>query len=142
MNQFSRCSQCLAIALFGFALAGCGDSNTPPLGDVQGQVTFNDAPVDGCNVVFVPLEGGRSSSAVTDMDGRYVLKFNATSTGALVGEHKVQLTTARDRVVSDEGTLRDAGRKEVFPKEYNSETTQIVEVAGSDNTIDFHVVGK
>ncbi|EAQ81423.1 hypothetical protein DSM3645_23566 [Blastopirellula marina DSM 3645] len=128
--------------MFGFALVGCGDSNTPPLGEVQGQVTFNDAPVDGCNVVFVPLEGGRSSSAVTDSDGRYVLKFNATSAGALVGEHKVQLTTGRDRVASDEGALRDAGRKEFFPKEYNSETTQIVEVSGRKNVIDFHVVGK
>ncbi|MCC9604680.1 carboxypeptidase-like regulatory domain-containing protein [Blastopirellula sp. JC732] len=132
----------LALTAIGAALVGCSDGNTPPLGDVHGQVTYNGTPVDGCNVIFTPAASGRSSSAVTDADGYYVLKYSATAAGALVGEHRVELTTARDRIVSDEGQLRDAGRKEIFPKEYNAETTQVVEVTGWDNTIDFHVVGK
>ncbi|PQO44644.1 carboxypeptidase-like regulatory domain-containing protein [Blastopirellula marina] len=137
--QFGRS---LAILAISAALVGCGDGNAPPLGDVHGQVTYNGEPIEGCNVVFVPVAGGRSSSAVTDAAGSYKLKYSATSSGALVGEHRVELTTARDRVVSDEGALRDAGRKEIFPKEYNSDTTQVVEVTGWDNKIDFNVVGK
>lgn len=134
--------QLLAIAVTSAALVGCSDNGAPPLGDVHGQVTYNGDPVEGCNVIFMPVASGRSSSAVTDAEGFYELKYSATANGALVGEHRVELTTARDRVVSDEGHVRDEGRKEVFPKEYNSKTTQIVEVTDWDNTIDFHVVGK
>ena len=132
----------MAVALLGAALVGCGDPNAPDTGKVHGQITYNGEPVEGCSVVFTPQAGGRSSSAMTDADGSYELKYTISTMGALVGQHKVELFTAMQRVVNDEGVVKHEGRQEIFPAEYNTASTQKVEVQAGDNTIDFHVEGK
>lgn len=124
------------------AIAGCGDPNMPPVGEVHGQVTLNGQPVADCQVEFVPLAGGRSSSAMTDNNGQYVLKYKGNAEGALLGKHRVRLVTARGATRDDHGRVTKPGIKEKLPKEYNEETTQEVEVTDGDNPIDFTIVTK
>ncbi|GAA4434643.1 hypothetical protein [Bremerella cremea] len=142
MKRILQFSQVLALALISISAVGCGSNNGPPTGEVHGQVTYNNEPVEGCSVVFTPKAGGRSSSAMTDAEGNYELKYTISTMGALVGQHRVELFTAVQRVVNDEGVVKNEGRKEMLPKEYNSATTQVAEVAAGDNTIDFHITGK
>ncbi len=124
--------------LFGvLLLIGCSGSGIPPVGEVHGQITLNGEPVPNCHVMFEPIAGGRSSSAMTDDSGRYVLKYKGDADGALLGKHRVRLITSRDPSRDDNGRITDPGVKEKLPKEYNSETTQQVEVVDGDNPIDF-----
>ncbi|MCC9604684.1 carboxypeptidase-like regulatory domain-containing protein [Blastopirellula sp. JC732] len=128
----------LALAIMTAAFVGCGN-DLPPVGEVYGTVKLNGEPVEGCQVMFEPIAGGRSSSAMTDADGRYTLRYNGDADGALLGKHKVRLITARGTRRDDNGRIVDPGVKEKLPKEYNSETTQVVEVTSGDNPIDFEV---
>ncbi|MEW4562283.1 carboxypeptidase-like regulatory domain-containing protein [Bremerella sp. JC770] len=121
------------------ATIGCSGSGIPPVGEVHGQVTLNGQPVPNCHVMFEPLAGGRSSSAMTDDSGHYVLKYKGDAAGALLGKHRVRLVTSRDPSRDDNGRVTDPGVREKLPKEYNSETTQQVEVVDGDNPIDFIV---
>lgn len=133
---------CAALAILTAAIVGCGNGDIPPVGEVHGQVKLNGQPVDGCQVMFEPVSGGRSSTAMTDADGRYTLRYNGDAAGALLGKHKVRLITARGARRDDNGRVVDPGQKEKMPKEYNSETTQVVEVTSGDNPIDFEVESK
>lgn len=138
MNRIAM--PCLTIIIL--TIVGCGDPNMPPVGEVHGQVTLNGQPVPGCQVEFVPLAGGRSSSAMTDDNGNYVLKYKGNAEGALLGKHRVRLVTARGATRDDNGRVIQAGVKEKLPKEYNDETTQEVDVSDGDNPIDFTIVTK
>ncbi|RCS54079.1 carboxypeptidase regulatory-like domain-containing protein [Bremerella cremea] len=138
MNRFTM----LSLALATLCLTGCGDPNMPPVGEVHGQVTLNGKPVSDCQVEFVPLAGGRSSAAITDENGKYILKYKGDAEGALLGKHRVRLVTARSATRDDSGRVIQPGVKEKLPKEYNDETTQQVEVIDGDNPIDFEIVTK
>lgn len=129
------------IATF-IAATGCGDPNMPPVGEVHGQVTLNGQPLPDCQVEFIPLAGGRSSYAMTDNQGQYVLKYKGNAEGALLGKHRVRLVTERGATRDDNGRVVKPGIKEKLPKEYNEETTQEVEVNDGDNPIDFTIVTK
>ncbi|GAA4424616.1 carboxypeptidase-like regulatory domain-containing protein [Bremerella cremea] len=127
------------LAVFVLSMGvGCG-SNTPPVGEVHGQVTLNGQPVPNCHVMFEPLAGGRSSGAMTDDNGNYKLMYKGDAEGALLGKHRVRLITARDATRDDNGRVTEPGVKEKLPKEYNSNTTQEVEVTNGDNPIDFKI---
>ncbi len=82
--------------LFCMPFIGC--SSGPTLGEVEGTVTENGKPLPGLQLTFSPDVGkgedGRSSTAVTDENGRYVLTFDDKKQprpGAIVGKHKVIL---------------------------------------------------
>lgn len=140
MTRFIQSGGWWALALLSASLVGCGNGDIPPVGEVHGQVKLNGAPIEGCQVMFEPVEGGRSSSAMTDADGQYVLRYSGNAAGALLGKHKVKLITERGALRDDNGRVVDPGSKEKLPKEYNTETTQIVEVTSGDNPINFDVV--
>lgn len=70
-------------------VAGCGGSDRPPLAEASGVLTLDGQPVAEATVSVVPVEGGRPASAITDKEGRFVLKSYADADGAAVGEYKV-----------------------------------------------------
>jgi hypothetical protein len=77
------------------ALAGCGSGLK--LAPVSGTVTVDGKPAASIAVNFTPLPGqaaGPGSSAVTDAQGRFVLRTigDKRHTGAVVGKHRVTLT--------------------------------------------------
>ena len=79
--------------LLPLAAVGCGGgSDLPELGTVAGVLTDGGKPVAGATVEFYP-EKGSPSFATTGADGRFEMTYGAGSPGAVVGQHKVRVTT-------------------------------------------------
>lgn len=125
---------CLFIAL---AAAGCGGPAGPPVGTVTGTVTFDGQPVANASIQFVPKGEGRTSTAVTDAEGKYTLLYDSTQAGALVGKHLVRVTTAVPPQYGDDGkVIKGTGEKEKLPERFNTASEIEKEVKAGANVID------
>ena len=139
---------CLLMATSIFA--GCNDSK---IGAVSGVVLIDGEPVEMAAISFFP-DVGRASIGRTNDKGEYVLNYTRGKKGALIGNHKVTISTKyvaetnyNPRNNGKEGLgeqsesdrIRSKGRKEMVPEKYRdrdkTELTAVVE-AGS-NQIDF-----
>jgi hypothetical protein len=87
----------LAVLLF---VSGCGGD----LIEVTGKLTHRGQPVPSTRVTFLPEDGSRKSSAVTNDDGTFRLKYSRTQLGVMRGPHTVCLSY----VVSND---EDLGKK-------------------------------
>lgn len=75
------------------AAVGCGGgSDLPELGTVAGLLTDGGKPVAGATVEFYP-EKGSPSFGTTGPDGRFEMSYGSGLPGAVVGQHKVRVTT-------------------------------------------------
>lgn len=124
-DRFRRFARLMAIASAGLLLSGCGSGSDYELAPVSGRVTLDGRPVSGARVSFEPvgtgseLDLGPGSFAKTDGEGRYTLETVDRHPGALVGEHRVRISTfemARD--MSKSHTVRE----EQVPAQYNSQS--------------------
>lgn len=136
----------LNITLLSFSLvllSGCGGgSDTPPLGTVSGVVTLDEKPLADAEVTFQP-ETGRPSLGKTDSQGNYTLAYTVNDNGALIGPHKVIITTAVEAFSDETGGGQDReARPEILPPKYNAQTTLTAEVKSGANTIDFPLKSK
>ncbi|QDU77978.1 hypothetical protein Pan97_50570 [Bremerella volcania] len=111
-------------------LVGCfGSDKIVP---VSGRVTLDGEPLSGAVVGYEPiaqegdLEAGYGSYARTDDDGRYTLRSLNNEDGALVGQHRVSVST----VVGKEGPNGEilGLTKERVPSRYNNDTQLVIEV--------------
>lgn len=142
MNPFAL----LNITLLSFSLvllSGCGGgSDTPPLGTVSGVVTLDEKPLADAEVTFQP-ETGRPSLGKTDSQGNYTLAYTVNDNGALIGPHKVIITTAVEAFSDETGGGQDReARPEILPPKYNAQTNLTAEVKSGSNTIDFPLKSK
>jgi hypothetical protein len=128
---------CLTTLVLVGLLSGCGSSDKPKLGQVTGKVTRNGLPVIGAKVYFSPVEGGRTSEGVTQGDGSYELVYLRDEKGAIIGEHKVRITTYEPPIDLDGGG-KEGGRPEEIPPKYSSGEERRTVNAGSQ-VIDFEV---
>jgi hypothetical protein len=113
-------------------MAGCGDDGLQ-LGEVSGKVTLDGKPVPNAFISFDPQFKGRPSSAMTDANGSYELRFNPTRWGALVGDHQVRIST-------EDATPDDKLIPELIPQAYRGTNGFIpVTVKSGENTIDFEL---
>lgn len=141
----------VACCVVGVACVGCGPSG-PPLGTVSGTVTMDGQPLSNALVTFTPAEGGRSSTGKTDASGKYELAF-VESKGALIGTHKVSVTTiaevaasapvssdseeyAKQAMGGSQSDYDSAKVTEPIPAKYNTATTLTFEVKSGSNTYD------
>jgi len=125
----------LAMLLVCLSVAGCGKSDQPPLGKVKGTVTLDGEPLADANVSFAPVEGGRTSTAVTQSDGTYELNYTTKDKGAKIGEHTVRVSTFQhggDEPDSPQGV------PEKVPKKYEKQPIT-EEVSAGENTIDIEL---
>ncbi len=155
MNRILSIVACSA----ALCLSGCGESG-PPLGKVTGTVTLDGKPMPKIMVVFVPKDGGQTSTATTKSDGTYEL-LGASSKGALIGLHKVSLTTVREAEAAgpdfsqlpsdhpdyakqgDPSQYKKAAQfKELIPEKYNTKSELVEEVKAGSNTINFELTSK
>ncbi|WP_339730538.1 hypothetical protein [uncultured Gimesia sp.] len=122
---------------------GCGGgSDLPPLGQVSGIVTLDGQPLEHAQLIFQP-ENGRPSVGETDSEGNYELVFTGTASGALLGPHKVVITSAVDAFSDETGEGKDRkARPEVLPAKYHSKTTLTAVVEPGSNQIDFPLTSK
>lgn len=78
------CSICLGLLLS----VGCGVRGGPATVPVEGIVTYNENPVEGATVTFHAVtqeRDSRSSSAVTDQEGRFSIRTYVMGTGYIDG---------------------------------------------------------
>ncbi|QDS86441.1 hypothetical protein EC9_06030 [Rosistilla ulvae] len=73
---------------------------------------------------------------VSDEQGRYTLSYHADKSGALIGSHKVSVTTPTD------APDPSGQAKEPIPAKYNSKTELVVEVAAGSNDIPLELTSK
>lgn len=83
------CWALTACGLFAVISAGCGSSG-PKLFPTTGTVTFEDKPVEGATVLFVP-QSGAPSLATTDAAGKFTIATRGQP-GAPAGTYKVSIT--------------------------------------------------
>jgi hypothetical protein len=108
-------------------LAGCGSSG-PSLAPVTGRVTIDGRPVENIEVIFQPKQGS-PSFGVTGHDGRYELIYKRGVSGALIGEHTVQIKTM---------PVTEGGKPTLsIPARYNTKTELHQEVKTAKNVFDF-----
>jgi len=108
-------------------LPGCGGGG-PQVAPVSGTVTLDGQPFPNAEVMFVPVDGGRPSTARTVDGGRYELLFKRGQNGAIVGPHTVRIWVSHEVV---RNPPKIAAR-------YDSQSELRREVkAGEDNVFDF-----
>jgi hypothetical protein len=82
---------CSAIAMT--AICGCGSyshsAHIEKVVPVSGAVTYQGKPLEDYRVVFMPTDGRRPASGVTDPRGRFMLGTNTANDGAPPGPCKV-----------------------------------------------------
>jgi hypothetical protein len=111
---------------------GCGKGDMPDLGQVEGTVTLDDAPLANAIVTFQP-EHARPSYGKTDSSGHYELVYTDGNNGAVLGTHTVTISTKADGD-PDQG-IKSA--PETVPSKYNTTTELTATVEAGDNTADF-----
>lgn len=112
--------------------AGCGGTDGPDLGYVEGTVKMDGKPVPNAVLTFQP-ENARPSYGRTNEEGWYELVYTDEKLGATVGTHQVRITTGEE---GDEDSGVE-GQKERIPAKYNVNSELTREVEPADNVIDF-----
>jgi hypothetical protein len=120
----TRKSSLVALMLV-FAVCGCNRSG---LVHVKGRVTWKGEPVPSTLIKFVPDSGARPSTAVTDDDGNFTLRYGRDKQGAIPGGYRVVL----QYVVSNEEELG-----QIPPKASKQLKAVIAQYHKPDNS-DFH----
>lgn len=125
--------------MFAVSFVGCAKSDRPELGTVSGTVTLDGKPLPEANIAFTPVDGGRTSMAVTDSEGKYELKYTTDAKGAKIGEHHVRVSTFQQG-----GDEPDSpkGVPEKVPAKYQKSGTIKEEVTAGPNTIDIELTSK
>ena len=106
-------------------LAGC-NSSMFEFADVEGRVLLDGQPVQEARVVFMPAaqgpngEAGPYSQGRTDADGRFKLKSVEESprNGAVVGPHKIIVSTKKARLDPDQMDVEIIESPETIPHKY------------------------
>jgi len=120
--------------------AGCGDGGPPPpkLVKISGKVLMDGKPLADARIEFQP-ENGAPSFGETAKDGTYWLRFHRDHKGAMLGKHRVRITTGR--VYADE-TDSDIVVPERVPSQYNHKTTLEREVTKPASDMDFELTSE
>jgi hypothetical protein len=119
-------------------LAGCGGGGGPPLGTVSGFVSLDGEPLKEATVTFAPASG-RPSQGMTDGEGRFTLDYTPGRPGAVIGEHRVRIST-EGYVQRPDGTVEE--RKERVPAAYNARSTLTATVQAGGNDCSFDLRSK
>lgn len=77
-------------------LAGCGNSDELPTGEVHGVVKYQGKPLPSGSVTFIPDGPGKAASGEIQADGSYTLTTYSQGDGATIGGHKVMIISEKD----------------------------------------------
>ncbi len=136
----------LLLVMLAAQLAGCG-SGGPELGEVTGRVTLDGQPVSGAVLTFISqTPKGTPSYGGTDDQGRYSLMFTNVKSGALLGDHVVEIETTKVSA----GEARELVAQGLpappayvpIPKKYKKPGAIVAKVESGRNTIDFELTSK
>jgi hypothetical protein len=124
--RFSR--RPLGLLLLFLLALGCGKS-IPKTVPVSGKVTMDNQPLAHAFVNFTPADGQNQNvleaMGETDDQGHYSLKLIQSRTeGAAPGEYKVRISLM----------VREGGKGQVLPEEYNKKTTLSFKIPAEGTT--------
>jgi hypothetical protein len=105
--------------------------------EVTGQVKLDGQPLDNALIQFDPVSGGTPSNGRTDTQGAYTLKYSRDVEGAVIGEHKVSISTYAEEIPDAEPPV--PASPERVPAKYNLKTELKRQVEEGSNTIDFEL---
>lgn len=130
--------QYLQFSLCVLFLCFCGCPSNGNIGWVEGVVKLDGVPVGNATVIFHPASDARESVGTTDENGYYELRYTRNVDGAVVGQHKVTISsevTAGGYGVED----KVEAQAETIPKKYRDpKKTELTEtVESGSNTINF-----
>jgi len=122
-------------------ILGCGSppADQPELGEVAGIVLLDGQPLPMAELLFQPDEG-RPSTGQTDDAGRFVLRYNAQTTGAKLGHHSVRITTRRNNVDPRDPTSPEYPEK--LPPRYHSQSELTADIKPGKNELKFELNSK
>lgn len=134
----------LPLVVAALVSTGCSGS-VYRLVPVSGVVTLDGQPLPNARVAFEPIASsgsvvaGPGSYAQTDSSGRYTLADVSGRSGAVVGQHRVSISTAR--IEEDLATGRSKViAEERVPKRYEEADALVGEVPpGGTDTANFHL---
>lgn len=120
-----RLASLLVVSVFCALLAvGCGSpgSHLPKTVPAAGVVTLDGKPVDGAQVVIVPVGDGKNGAdAVTNASGHFSLRAYPEKDGAIPGEYKVQVSKTVATKLPGQVDGGDAVRFDfAVPKQYTT----------------------
>lgn len=145
-----------AVAAVALALlaAGLGCSGGPQYAPVSGVVLVDGKPYGKAVVSFQPIgttenpTPGRGSSAYTDEQGRFVLKCDDGTNGAVVGKHQLRIMTRGNEVVQlaegggtvDGSSPPPKGVIDPIPADWGTESKREIDVpAGGLSDLKFEI---
>lgn len=117
---------------------GCG----PRVAPVSGIVTLDGDPLPGATITFEPLSGepGQESTGRTDESGSFALaRISNGKPGALVGEHRVHITTISTEEYQDE---RSRMPKDRVPTHYQDGSLKWEVPANGSETANFDLISR
>jgi hypothetical protein len=129
--------------VIGLVLLSClaGGGCTGKRASVDGAVTYDDQPVDGGRIFFIPQGGlvGRPAVHATIELGKYYLP---AAQGPELGNHRVEIVWHKKPGGKPLGKPGDPGFTtddlvQTLPAVYNSKSTLSVDVQPRNNTFDF-----
>jgi hypothetical protein len=152
MNQVRNWAPAALAGLLAVGLVGCGNSRYVP---VSGVVTVNGKPYRNATVQFLPVatgdnpNPGRGALGHTDENGRFTLKTDDVHEGAVVGKHRIRITTKYSKelkgyeVWDAEKNQAVKAAADPVPPEWNYESKKEFTVpAGGTDKANFEIVTK
>ncbi len=122
---------------------GCNRGSEVKLVQVTGTVLFDGQPLPDARVVFQPTAGGRPSLGTTGADGSYTLRYMEGAEGAITGPHKVLISTFIEPDTDSSDPVKQAGRPERIPAEYNTQSTLTTDLLEYDSVVrNYELVSK
>jgi hypothetical protein len=104
------------------------------MAEVSGTVTMDGQPLSRARVEFSPADGS-PSMGLTDEQGRYTLRFSRDVEGAMIGDHKITISTYAPANPDAEPPTPEVPEK--VPAKYNVKTELTKKVEEGSNSIDF-----
>src|SRR5262245_60968169 len=140
--SLAHASGCYSAMLLSVAAVGCGG---PDVARVSGKITLNGQPLAGAHVTFQPISPGPNvrpevagSVGRTDASGHYSLRLvEPDRAGALVGEHRVTISTAE--AAETDGA---APKGERVPKSWRDGSQRFTVPAGGTSAANLELKSK
>lgn len=126
-------------------VTGCGGKTFKDAQEVSGVVTLNGQPLPNATVIFQPIGGanpGPPSSGSTDDRGEFMLEFAGFKKGAVVGKHRVLVTTRKFGPRKDNPDAEEEIAPELVPIKYATEPVTAEVPAGGTKTIKIELNGE
>lgn len=126
------------IGILAIAAVGCGDpgprAHIEKVVPVSGTLTYQGQPLESYQVTFLPTDGRRAATGVTDAAGKFTMGTNTAGDGAPPGPHKVAIvwvapnvdTPGNEQIIDDPSLLPKPKVK--IPDQYaNPDTSGITQ---------------